>query len=106
MADAVLKTELLRFEDRQGSAVGGDPAIVSFRMTLQAVPSGAEVWGAQYFYRQEAVSENLLRIKERIGPAGLGAGWRSAQDLFQRGVQEALQDFSNRREQRFLVTDR
>lgn len=106
VADAVLKTELLRFEDRQGSAVGGDPAVVSFRMSMQAVPSGSEIWGAQYFYRQEAVSENLLRLNERVGPSGYGAGWRTAQELFERGVREALQDFNNRREQRFLASTR
>jgi hypothetical protein len=105
-ADAVLETELLRFEDRAGSSVGGDPAVISFRMSMLAVPSGKEIWGAQYFYRQEAVSENLLRLNERVGAAGYGAGWRSAQELFERGVREALQDFNNRREQRFLAAAR
>jgi hypothetical protein len=104
--DAVLLTELLRFEERQGSAVGGEPAVVSFRMTMQAVPSGTEVWSAQYFYRQEALSENLLRINERVGSAGYGAGWRSAQELFKRGLSTALQDFNNQRERQFLSTGR
>jgi hypothetical protein len=104
--DAVLLTELLRFEERQGSAVGGEPAVVSFRMSIQAVPSGAEVWSAQYFYRQEAVSENLLRINERVGSAGYGAGWKSAHELFKRGLTTALQDFNNQRERLFLSTGR
>jgi hypothetical protein len=105
-ADAVLVTELLRFEERQGSAIGGEPAVVSFRMSLRAAPAGTEVWGAQYFYRQEAVSENLLRLNERVGSSGYGAGWRSANELFKRGVGAALQDFNNQREKRFLTSSR
>jgi len=104
--DAVLRTELLRFEERQGSAIGGEPAVISFKMSLRAIPSGVEVWTAQYFFRQEALSENLLRINERLGKEGMGAGWRSAHDVFQRGVSTALQDFSNQREQRYLVSNR
>jgi hypothetical protein len=104
--DAVLRTELLRFEERQGSAVGGEPAVVSFKMSMQTVPSGTEVWSAQYFYRQEALSENLLRINERVGTSGYGAGWRSAHELFKRGVATALQDFNNQRERQFLSSGR
>jgi len=104
--DAVLYTDLLRFEERQGSAVGGDPAVVSFKMSMRTVPTGLEVWSAQYFFRQEALSENLLRINERLGKGGLGAGWRSAHDVFQKGVSAALQDFNNQREQRYLVSSR
>jgi hypothetical protein len=105
-ADAVLHTELLRFEERQGSAIGGEPAVISFKMTMKTGASGVEVWSAQYFFRQEALSENLLRINERIGKDGLGAGWRSANDVFQRGVSAALQDFSSQRERRYLVSSR
>jgi hypothetical protein len=106
MADAVLHTELLRFEERQGSAIGGEPAVISFRMSMKASPSGPEVWGAQYFFRQEALSENLLKINQRVGKGGLGAGWRSASDVFQKGVSLALQDFSTQREQRYLASGR
>lgn len=105
-ADAVLHTELLRFEQRQGSAIGGEPAVISFRMSIKAAQSGAEVWAAQYFFRQEALSENLLKINQRVGEGGLGAGWRSASDVFQKGVSAALQDFNNRRELRYLAAAR
>jgi hypothetical protein len=104
--DAVLHTDLLRFEQRQGSAIGGEPAVISFRMSMRTVPAGVEVWSAQYFLRQEALSENLLRINERVGKDGLGAGWRSAGDVFKKGVSLALQDFSSQRERRFLVSSR
>jgi hypothetical protein len=104
--DAVLHTDLLRFEQRQGSAIGGEPAVVSFRMSMKTVPAGVEVWSAQYFLRQEALSENLLRINERVGRDGLGAGWSSADDVFKKGVSLALRDFSTQRERRFLVSSR
>jgi hypothetical protein len=100
--DAALHTELLRYEERSGSAFGGDPAVISFRMSIRTVPAGVEVWNGQYFFKQEALSENLLKIQERVGKNGLGAGWRSAHDIFRLGVASALDDFSSKREQRFM----
>jgi hypothetical protein len=103
VADAILKTEILRFDERQGSSFGGEPAVVSFRMRLESSVKGRLLWSAQYFLRQEAVSENLLRIGERTGPGGLGAGWVSAREVFERGVKESLVDLNNKREGLFLV---
>lgn len=100
--DAVLKTEILRFDRRQGSAVGGEPAVVSFRMILESTDRRHAVWSAQYFLKQEAVSENLLRLGERMGPAGLGAGWSSAREVFEKGVRAALSDLNLQREKQFL----
>lgn len=102
-ADAVLRTEILRFDERQGSAFGGDPATVSFRMNLESYAKAIPMWSAQYFLRQEALSENLLRLGERVGPAGLGAGWKSAQEVFERGVAAALADLNIQRERQFLA---
>ncbi len=103
-ADAVLRTEILRFDRRQGSAIGGEPAVVSFRMNLEPRGRRSPMWSAQYFLRQEAVSENLLRLGERVGSAGLGAGWNSAQEVFERGVGAALADLNAQRERQFLAT--
>jgi hypothetical protein len=102
-ADAVLRTEILRFEERSGSAFGGEPAVVSFRMVMYSPRGRADIWSAQYFLKQEALSENLLRIGERVGPSGLGAGWSTAQEVFKKGIREALQDFNSQREQSFVV---
>ncbi len=102
-ADAVLRTEILRFDKRQGSAFGGEPATVSFRMNLESRAKGKPMWSAQYFLRQEAVSENLLRLSERVGSAGLGAGWKSAHEVFERGVAAALADLNSKREAQFLA---
>jgi len=105
-ADAELVTEVLRYEDRSGSAIGGEPAVISFRMAIKSIPGGQEVWGGQYFFKQEALSENLLKIGERMGKNGLGAGWRTANDIFRIGVSTALGDFSSKREQRFMAATR
>jgi hypothetical protein len=102
-ADAILRTEILRFDQRQGSAFGGEPAVVSFRMNLESREKHSPMWSAQYFLRQEAVSENLLRLGERVGPAGLGAGWKSAHEVFERGVGAALVELNTQRERQFLV---
>ena len=102
-ADAVLRTEILRFEERSGSAFGGEPAVVSFRMTMYSPRVRVDMWTAQYFLKQEALSENLLRIGERVGPGGLGAGWSTAHEVFKKGIRGALQDFNSQREQRFVA---
>lgn len=102
-ADAVLKTEILRFDERQGSSFGGEPAVVSFKMRLESAKMGRLLWSAQYFLRQEAAVENLLRLGERMGPGGLGAGWVSARAVFESGVKESLVDLNSKREGLFLV---
>jgi len=105
VVDAVLRTEILRFDQRQGSAVGGEPAVVSFRMNLESSKGRGAVWSAQYFLKQEAVSENLLRLGERMGPSGLGVGWSTAREVFEKGVRAALSDVNIQRERQFLSRD-
>ena len=104
-ADAILRTEILRFDQRQGSAVGGEPAVVSFRMNLESAGKRGAVWSAQYFLKQEAVSENLLRLGERMGPSGSGVGWSSAREVFEKGVRAALSDLNVQREKQFLTKE-
>lgn len=101
--DAILRTEITQFQERNGSAFGGEPATVSFKMEIVDRARLEPIWEAQYFYRQEALSENLLRLGERIGPAGAGAGWVSGQVLLERGISASLEDFNRRREQQFLA---
>lgn len=101
--DGVLRTEVIQFHDRQGSAIGGEPATVSFRMSVVSASDKQTVWDAHYFYRQEPLSDNLLKLGERLGSSGSGAGWVSGHGLLQRGVIAAIEDFNRRREQQFLV---
>jgi hypothetical protein len=102
-ADAVLDTEVQTFRDRGGSALGGEPATVAFTMTIKNVSTGDEIWRAQYFYQQEALSDNWLKLGDRLGANGTGAGWASGRDLLERGVEAAVSDFGSRRESQFLV---
>jgi hypothetical protein len=100
-ADSVLKTELLTFRERQGSSVGGEPATVAFTMSIERVSDGQEVWQAKYFFRQEALSENWLKLGQRFGSDGTGAGWITGHEVLDRGLSAALRDLANRRDQQF-----
>lgn len=102
-ADGVLLTELLEYVDRVGSSVGGEPAAVAFRLSVVSVAEGKLVWQGTYSLRQEALTDNLLKIGDRLGKDGTGAGWSSGNTMLQNGLIEALRDFRSRREQQFLV---
>lgn len=103
---AVLKTEVARYRERQGSAIGGEPAALSFKMQVVTPASGEVIWSGQYFYQQEPLTENLLKLNDRVGSSGTGAGWISGSALLQRGVRVALQDFNRARENQFVVAGR
>lgn len=103
-ADGVLKTEIIALEDLRGSTVGGDPAKVAFRMTVSPTTGGGPVWQAHYFYHQEPLADNWLKLGQRVGKDGSGAGWASAESLFRKGVTLSLQDFNSRRDAQFQVS--
>ncbi len=100
-ADSVLKTEIVAMEDLKGSAVGGTPARVAFRMAVYTGNNGRPVWQAHYAYQQEGLAENWLKIRDRLGREGSGAGWITAQEIFRRGVTQSLQDLNSRRDAQF-----
>ena len=100
--DAVLRTEVLTYQEREGSKFGGEPAAVSFVMTVTRSSDGAEVWQANYFFRQEALSDNWLKIGQRYGSNGTGSGWLSARELLDRGLSAAFADFATRRDDQFV----
>ncbi len=104
-ADSVLKTEIVTMEDLKGSAVGGTPARVAFRMAVYSGTNSHPVWQAQYAFQQEGMAENWLKIRDRLGRDGSGAGWITAQEIFRRGVTQSLQDLNSRRDVQFQ-TDR
>lgn len=101
LADGTLQTEVLEIEALRGSSVGGEPAAVSIRMLVVRKDETRPVWQASYVNRQERLSDNWLKLGDRISRSGTGPGWVSAQDLFKRGVTEALQDFNRRRDAQF-----
>lgn len=103
---ALLKTEISQYRERQGSAIGGEPAMLAFHMSVVSPVTGAALWRAQYFYQQEPLSDNWLKINDRLGQSGSGTGWISGTDLLRRGITTALQDFNKSRESQFMVAGR
>jgi hypothetical protein len=100
-ADGVLRTEILTMQELKGSSVGGEPARVAFRMGIYRRGSPQALWQANYVFRQEAFSDNWLKLGDRVGKGGSGAGWITAQEIFRRGVTTALRDLNKRRDAQF-----
>jgi hypothetical protein len=104
--DSILKTEIVTLEDLKGSSVGGTPARVAFRMWVYLPSVQRPVWQASYVFQQEAISENWLKLRDRLGRDGSGAGWITAQEIFRRGVEQSLRDFNSRRDAQFQSDQR
>jgi hypothetical protein len=100
-ADGVLVTRLENFIERSGSAVGGEPGTVSFRMGVLRTTDQREVWSTTYHFRDEALAFNLFKVTDRLGRDG--AGFRRAGDVLIEGFASALKDFSTRRREQFVV---
>jgi hypothetical protein len=100
-ADGILQTEVIELRELRGSSVGGDPAAVAIRMSVKRAKDKRPVWQASYVNRQEALSDNWLKIGQRIGAGGTGAGFVGAEALFRLGVNDSLQDFNRRRDAQF-----
>jgi hypothetical protein len=100
-ADSVLRTDIITMDDLKGSSVGGEPARVAFRMGIYVGSGQQPVWQANYAYQQEAMAENWLKLGDRLGREGSGAGWITAQEIFKRGVTQTLEDFNRRRDSQF-----
>jgi hypothetical protein len=100
-ADGVLVTQLESFIERSGSAVGGDPGTVSFRMFVLRTSDQREIWSTTYHFHDEALAFNLFKVRDRLGRNG--AGFRRAGDVLVEGFASALKDFSVRRQEQFIV---
>jgi hypothetical protein len=97
----VLETNITKLGARQGSSVGSDaPAALGFNMSLRDVRNGKVAWSANYFWEDLAISSNLFRIKEKIGPEGR-TGWVSLEELVTRGFDEALASLRDNRQNAF-----
>ena len=102
-ADALLITKLLRYEDRVGSSVGADsPAKVDFAMSLVRVSDGKLLWDGNYHFGDQALSENLLKIKDHFGTDGKAKGWRTARELLTDGFRAAFKDIAEKRRAAFV----
>ncbi|MBX7136708.1 MAG: hypothetical protein K1X83_01905 [Oligoflexia bacterium] len=99
--DGLLLTTFNQYEERQGSKVGTNiPAAVSFRMKLLRVADGAELWSGSYYFKDQALSENLFRIKDKLTEKS-GPQWRNAPELARQGFKSAMSDLGSKRLQQF-----
>jgi len=100
-ADGLLLTTLHRYVERKGTKIGTTvPASLYFSMKLIAVEDEKVVWQANYHFRDQAISDNLFTIRDRVRN-NAEFGWRTAAEALKNGFSEALRDLSTRRDRQF-----
>lgn len=102
-AESLLVTSLKEFHPRSGSALGAqEAAAVTLGMQLHAL-DGTLLWSAGYVFRDQAVSDNLFRLGDRLFqsnegvPGARALGFKSERELLSAGLRGAA---------RALATDR
>lgn len=99
--DGVLLTTLVNFNVREGSEVGSTmPARVDLAMQIVDAGSKQTVWQSTYHFKDEAISDNLFKIKERLQDNK--PKFRSADEILDEGLRSALKDFSQKRLSGFI----
>jgi hypothetical protein len=100
-ADAILQITLHRYTERQGSRIGASqPAEVYADFILQSSRTELELWRASFRVKDEALSDNLLRIKDKIKDKGT---FRTARDLLLSGVRDACRNLGEKRLEQFTA---
>ena len=85
--DAVLITEVVRYQTRTGSAYAVvTPASVAFSFKLLAVASGQVIWSADFDQTQQPLFENILSSRS----TGSGFRWLTAAELAEAGLTKKL----------------
>jgi TolB-like protein len=93
-ADAVVYGTVTRYEERVGSDYAAkSPAAVAFALHLIDVHNGVVLWTARYARQQEALTQNIFNVGNFLANRGR---WVHANDLAQRGVEEALDDLASK----------
>ena len=96
--DAVLCTSIHRYSERIGSSFGAEKqASLSFSIKMLKVADLSPVWEGDFVFKDQALSENIFRMKERES----SPGWQSAKQALFRGFREASQDFARKRLAKF-----
>ncbi len=89
--DAVLMGVVLRYEERDGTSWAVNrPASAAFTAVLVDVKSGDILWKIRFDKTQEALSENVLNIKNFLRGGG---SWQTVEQLLSIGIEDALQSF-------------
>ena len=87
-ADFIIVGYLFRFEERIGSRIGVDrPASVGFDVHLLRVKDGKRVWDGKFNETQQALSENLLKMRSFVRRK---ASWLTAEELSSVGMDEMI----------------
>jgi len=85
--DAVLVTEVERYQTRTGSAYAVDnPASVAFSLKLLAIAEDRVVWSADFDQTQLPLFENILSSRS----TGSGFRWLTAAELAEAGLTKKL----------------
>lgn len=85
--DAVLVTEVTRYQTRTGSAYAVDnPASVAFSLKLLAIESGQIIWSADFDQTQQPLFGNILSSRS----IGSGFRWLTAAELAEAGLTKKL----------------
>ena len=85
--DAVLVTEVARYQTRTGSAYAVDnPASVAFSLKLLAIANGQVIWSADFDQTQQPLFENILSSRS----TGSGFRWLTAAELANAGLIKKL----------------
>lgn len=100
--DAVVCTTLHSFTERRGSSVGAEsPAQINFTMQILRVSDGVPIWGGDFVFKDQALTENLFAIEQRVAERPSNPGWQSATSVLERGFREASADFARQRLAKF-----
>ena len=85
--DAVLVTEVERYQSRIGSAYAVDnPASVAFSLKLLAIANSQVIWSADFNQTQQPLFENILSSRS----TGSGFRWLTAAELAKAGLTKKL----------------
>jgi hypothetical protein len=90
-ADAVLMGVVIRYEERDGTSwAANKPASAAFTAVLIDVRSGEVLWKIRFDKTQQALSENVLNIRNFLRGGG---GWQTVEQLLLIGIEDALKSF-------------
>lgn len=85
--DAVLVTEIVRYQTRTGSAYAvNNPASVAFSLKLLAIANSQVVWSADFDQTQQPLFDNILSSRS----TGSGFRWLTAAELAEAGLRKKL----------------
>jgi len=85
--DAVLVTEVARYQTRTGSSYAVDnPASVAFSLKLLAIANSQVIWSADFDQTQQPLFENILSSRS----TGSGFRWLTAAELAEAGLTKKL----------------